>query len=343
MVRRLQTLPLLATLTMGCAPADPRVEHELQDVLERHDIPGAAVILRVGGEERFRLELGEADPESGVPMRTASRVRIGSITKTLTALTLAELAQRGALDLDDPVADWVPGVPWGDFMRVRHLLTHESGLRHYEDVPSYAKHQHDAWSEEAMLAAVAAEGPVAFPGERFHYSSTGYLVAGMVLEAAIGRPWQHGIRDVLHTQQHAPGISLAEAGAPLAVGHHDGPIGASHNADNGRAGAALVASADDLDTFFLALSRGDVVREETLAEASRPQVDRSEDLAYGLGLNVWPDQYGHRGRVLGYAAAWRHRTDEDAQLVLTLNASEVSSIEIEEEVWEMLEAYGYLD
>lgn len=335
--------PSLLCLLCACAPVEPEVVHALQETLDDHDVPGGAVMLRVEGEPRVRLALGWADPDRREPMRTDTRVRIGSISKTLTALTLAELAERGALDLDDAVDTWVPDIPLGAHMHVRDLLTHQSGLRHYEDVPVYAKHMHQPWSEEAMVAAVGASRPVAWPGEGFHYSSTGYLVAGMVLESATAQPWHEAVRDVLGTPAHAPGLGLPEAGAPLAVGHHDGPIGPSQSADNGRAASALAASAEDLDALFHALQQGALVDEGAWAAARYPQVDRGNALFYGLGVNIWPDQYGHRGRVLGYAAAWRHRLDEDAQLVLTLNASEHSSLDIEAEVWEVLEDYGYLD
>ena len=194
-----------------------------------------------------------------------------------------------------------------------------------------------------LLAAVTAEPLLAAPGTAFHYSSTGFLVAGMVLEAATGQPWDGAVQQVLELDRVAPGIGLPAQGSPLAVGHDDGPIGDSANADNGGAGAALAASAEDLDALFAALQDRSLLSDEAWELALTPHADRGEGLVYGLGINIWPETYGHRGRVLGYAAAWRHRLADDAQLVLALNASEHSSMYVEADAWEVLEDFGLLD
>lgn len=332
----------LALLLAGCAPVDAEVLHELDEVLDDHDLPGLAVVLRVRGERVFSSALGEADPESGAAMATDTRVRIGSITKTMAGLSLAELDQRGVLDLDDPVETWVPGLPGGDRMRVRDLVTHHSGLRNFQDVEEYERRQHEPWPEPELLALATAAGLAAEPGSTYVYSATGFLVAGMVLEAATGRPWHEAITQTLGTGRGAPGLGLP--GSELATGHEDGEeIHASAAADNGRAAAALAASADDLDALFHALESGQLIDPAAWEEARFPHVERSGGLRYGLGVTHDGWRYGHRGRVLGYVAAWRHRIDEDATLVLTANSSTVSSVGIEDDVWDVLEEFGYVD
>jgi D-alanyl-D-alanine carboxypeptidase len=334
----------IALLSLGCAPVDPELVHQLDDVLDDHDLPGLAVVLRVRGERVFHVALGEADVETGARMRTDTRVRIGSITKTMTGLALAELDHRGVLDLDGPVSDWVGDLPDGDQMRIRDLATHHSGLRNFQDIEEYKRSEHKPWSAAELLRIATVGGLKADPGSTYVYSATGFLVAGMVLEAATGLPWHAAITQTLGTDTVAPGLGLPRASSVLAQGHlHGEPVMASASADNGRAAAALAASADDLDALLHELESGRLIAPDAWEEARFPHVDRGRGLRYGLGVTHDGWRYGHRGRVLGYVAAWRHIIDDDTTIVVTANGSDVSSVGIEEDVWEILEDYGYVD
>lgn len=336
--------PTLALLFVGCAPVQPELESELEEVLEDHDLPGFAVVLRVRGERRLALALGESDPDDGTPMRTDTPVRIGSITKTLAGLALAELDHRAVLDLDGPVSDWVTDLPGGERMRIRDLATHHSGLRNFKAIEEYQQTKHAPWSEQDILAIATAGGLKAEPGSTYVYSATGFMVAGMVLEAATGLAWHAAITQTLDTARLAPGLGAATPSTQLARGYEDGePVSASADADNGRAASALAASVDDLDALFHALESGRLIDPAAWAEARYPHVERDRGLHYGLGVTHDGWRYGHRGRVLGYVAAWRHLIDDDATLVLTANGSDVSSVGIEDDVWEILEDYGYID
>lgn len=334
----------LTLLSLGCAPAEPVLLHALDDVLEDHDLPGLAVVLRVRGERVLQVAVGESDMSTGARMQTDTRVRIGSITKTMTGLALAELDHQGVLDLDAPVSGWVDGLPQGDRMRIRDLATHHSGLRNFQDVEAYKRAEHEAWSESELLRIATEQGLKVEPGSAYVYSATGFLVAGMVLEAATGLSWHRAITQTLGADAVAPGLGLPHGTGPLAQGYLDlEPVIESASADNGRAAAALAASADDLDALLHALESGTLIAPAAWEEARFPHVDRGRGLRYGLGVTHDRWRYGHRGRVLGYVAAWRHIIDEDTTMVLTANASDVSSVGIEEDVWELLEDYGYVD
>jgi CubicO group peptidase (beta-lactamase class C family) len=167
-------------------------------VLERLDdgvavqpgsIPGAVVLVARGGEVVHLTARGDAVRYSSVAGEEASeRVAtsadtifdLASLTKLFTAAVALKAVEAGALELDRPVAEYLPG--FHDGVTLRHLLIHVSGLpavRELWTVPG---------GREERSAALLASMTEAAPGVRHVYSCVGYLVAGLLLERVLGAP-----------------------------------------------------------------------------------------------------------------------------------------------------------
>jgi CubicO group peptidase (beta-lactamase class C family) len=172
-------------------------------VLDRYaaadSIVGAAMILVQDGRtvEQHYSGWGDRDRAESAEARTIWHW--GSITKTLTAVALMQLVERGMLSLDDPVSKWVPEVrrvhnPFGsmDQVTVRMLLAHNSGLQS----GTWPWSRGEAWepfepTEWAQLVAMMPYMKLAFvPGERYQYSNPGFVYAARIIETISGDPWQ---------------------------------------------------------------------------------------------------------------------------------------------------------
>ncbi len=70
---------------------------------------------------------GLADVEQGTLIDAQTIFNIGSVTKSFTAVAVLQLHERGKLDIDDPIAMYLPDFPQGDEIRIRHLLSHTAG------------------------------------------------------------------------------------------------------------------------------------------------------------------------------------------------------------------------
>jgi D-alanyl-D-alanine carboxypeptidase len=165
---------------------------ELQGLLDRlvaAGAPGAAGWVR---DERGSLGAasGLANRRTRQPMRPELRFRAGSMTKSLVAAAVLRLAAEGRLSLADPLERWLPGVlRYGDRVDLRQLLNHTGGVPDgtaaleqalYASRPGRLR----AWTPEALVARVADQPP-AFPaGTAWSYSNTGYVLLGLVVEAA---------------------------------------------------------------------------------------------------------------------------------------------------------------
>src|SRR5213075_1225240 len=124
--------------TTGSSALKPIDQAALQTMVDRTAkellIPGAVVLLRTPQGE-FTGTYGTTLLGATSPPRADTHFRIASNTKTMTAAVIMELAQESTLSLDDPVSQYVPGVPNGDHITLAELLNMRSGLYNYSNAP----------------------------------------------------------------------------------------------------------------------------------------------------------------------------------------------------------------
>jgi CubicO group peptidase (beta-lactamase class C family) len=109
----------------------------------------------------------------------------GSLAKQVTGACAALLARDGALDLDAPVAGWLPELPpWARTIRVRHLIHHTAGLPSTEDVWERAEGAGEKdWTSDGVISALAGMHELGHPpGEAYAYSNVGYICLARILE-----------------------------------------------------------------------------------------------------------------------------------------------------------------
>jgi D-alanyl-D-alanine carboxypeptidase len=331
------------TLVLGCAACRSRDEPELGTLLDRvvaAGAPGVLVVVREHGEVRSE-ERGFADRSRSSRMRAGERFRIGSVTKTFVAALVLQLAEDDRLGLDDPVERWLPGlVPGGRAITVRHLLAHTAGLFDYVEDARVFRDPERRWTPRELVALAVAHAPARSPpGRGFAYSSTNYLVLGLIVEEAGGAPLGRQLQERLfeplglrHTS-FVPGEIRGRHVHGYRAPSHQGVV-TGPPVDTSRqpawwtwAAGGIVSTADDLQRFFAALLRGRVVRPallremETLVPAGRQR--------YGLGIATFPTPcgpaWGHTGNIQGtVAVAWNTR-DASRQVVLVVNVYPLSA------------------
>lgn len=174
----------------------------LDGMFARFQVP--ALSAAVAGPQGIVWQgaLGEVDLEHDVAARPDHRFRLASVSKPICATLTALLAARGLVDLDTPIAYWLPDLPAQHrATTLAQLLTHRGGVRHYlpkdhdQAQPYGSIHTRSTWNREQVLALFIADPLVAQPGTSVHYSSFGYSLASIVLEAATGAPFQQLVAD----------------------------------------------------------------------------------------------------------------------------------------------------
>jgi D-alanyl-D-alanine carboxypeptidase len=320
---------LLAVVAAGCGGSKPATLVPRLDDVVHAGVPGALVLL-VDGDRTQTAAVGYADLDPRVELRPTDRFRIGSVTKTFVATVVLQLAAEHRLRLDDPMSRWLPRLlPDGRRITLRDLLSHRSGLADVADDPTVLAGPRSEWSARRLIALAAREPRTASPGAAFHYSSTNYLVLGLVVERVTGTSLATqlskrlieplGLKDTEYVAGRVLGRHVHGYSRPSHQGVVD-PAAEATDLD-GRsarwAGAAgdLVASAPDLARFFRALLGGELL---PAAQLHAMETVRSR---YGLGLGVFSTPcgraWGHTGNLNGLLTiAWSSRDGRRQAIVM---------------------------
>ena len=173
------------------APAErAQIEKAVSAFMTANSVPGISVAVVQNGQSVWSAGFGMSDLEDSAPATSSTLYRLGSISKSITAVAILQLYERGKLDLDAPVQKYCPAFPQKDSpITSRQLLAHLSGIRHYSqdgkgDVPEDSA-RHFASMEESLQLFVN-DPLLSKPGTQFHYSTYGYALLGCVFDVGDG-------------------------------------------------------------------------------------------------------------------------------------------------------------
>ncbi|MFC9594231.1 serine hydrolase domain-containing protein [Streptomyces sp. NPDC056944] len=330
---RLATAAALALLTAGTlttgaltpptasAATRPDTVREGLEALVRGGQPAALASVTDRGGRTRTYTAGVGDLATGAKVPVDGQVRIGSNTKTFTAVVALQLVGEGRIGLDATVDTYLPGLVRGEGIdgrriTVRQLLQHTSGL------PEYGGHISDdeikvRYYDPRDLVDIALKYPAEFePGARWSYSNTNYVLAGLIIQKVTGRPLAEEIdRRVVrplalrHTyfpapgdrslrEPHPKGYRVTAAGEPLREYTEIDPSA-------GWAAGQMISTNSDLNRFFTALLGGRLLPPAQLAQMRTTVPVADTGAHYGLGLMSRPLScggvyWGHGGDIVGY-------------------------------------------
>lgn len=309
------------------------------------------------GEATWAGAAGVADRDSGRPARPFMRQRIGSITKSLTAVALLQQVEAGRLDLDAPISRYLPGlVPGarGEAITVRMLLNHTSGLGDYVvyAFPSLLKKSTRSLDDDRFRHITPQElvrygvqaPPTGAPGQRWSYSNTNYVIAGLLLgkltggdpEAYITRNviGRAGLKDTYFPR--GPRITGPHAGMYESFyGLIDPPRDYSvYDMSWAWTAGAAVSTMDDLNRFYHALLTGGLLRPAELRQmlTTVPVKDAAGRLMMSYGLGIYRLDlpcggfWGHDGAVWGAGTLALSSRDGARQMALGYNLMKYQKI-----------------
>lgn len=191
-------LAALVAATPAIACADAELSQAVDDVFAGIDAasePGCAAGVIHDGEYIHKAGYGLANLEHGIPITSRSVFRTGSVSKQFTAMAIAILAERGELDLDADVHEYLPDLTdYGHAVTIRQMIHHISGMGDYDhevfrkaDGSAFRFGNEDYWTIREFYEKVAQAGLVFEPGSRYQYSNLAYFLLGQVVERVSGR------------------------------------------------------------------------------------------------------------------------------------------------------------
>jgi serine beta-lactamase-like protein LACTB, mitochondrial len=275
-------MKLLFTLSMGLAAAwivaqEPlearlaRVEEAIQTHMKERRVTGAAVAIAHRGRIVFEKGFGMADLEHDVPFRAETVCRLASVSKPVTAVAVMKLVEQGKIDLDADIRKYAPEFPdKGVTIRVRDILSHSSGIRHY--VPFEKENYETHLTVVSSLDRFMGDPLLHPPGEKVTYSTYAFNLLARAVETATEKSFREGLQELVFGPAGMTASGLEDLQGIVkhrARGYRrlpDGRLVRSAFADISYkwAGGGMASTAPDLCRFGMAILGGKLLNKETV-------------------------------------------------------------------------------
>jgi CubicO group peptidase (beta-lactamase class C family) len=313
------------------------IEKLARRLMQEHEIPGAAIGIYEGGVETI-VTLGSASANPPRDVAPSTIFRIGSVTKTFTALALMRKVEEGVLDLDAPLRQYLPSFAlandnWAEQVTPRHLITHTAGWEGDTGPEEAAE-----YCGEDELKRVLDRMPHiplhTAPGTVYHYNNLAFSVAGRLLEVIHGTCFERAIEELV-----SDSLKLE-----LFFDSELRPVGRVATGNPEEENPRWIWPAGGVQCDLRAMLRygrahlglknaieGTSISEQTLAAMWPPEIE-IDDLVPSRGLSWGLDRIddcaiiSHAGKVGGQVALLELIPDRDFALVALTNSESGSAL-----------------
>jgi CubicO group peptidase (beta-lactamase class C family) len=280
------------------------------EMMTRLRVPGMQAAVAIDGRLVWSSGFGKADLEQDVAVTTATKFRIGSVSKTVTAAAIGRLVDAGVLELDAPVSRYVPSVR-AEGLTVRHVAGHLSGIRNYRGAEFLNRTTYA--SVDDALAVFITDPLLSRPGEKFAYSSYNYTILSAVIEKVTRKPFLEAMDALVVAPLHLVS-TLADVGAAIVPNRarwyelQDGRPTNAPFVDNSNKWAAggYLSTSEDLVKLGSSMASPGFLKAGTLVQLlGRQRTTDGAPVQYGIGWRTDPQggpQVWHGGEAMGARA-----------------------------------------
>lgn len=297
----------------------------------KSDEPGAAVIVTKNGKTIYRNAFGLAHLEKKTPLKPDDVLRIGSVTKQFTAVSILLLADQGKLTLSDPITKHLTDYPkTGDSITIEHLLTHTSGVTSYTDMPEYLGNMEKKLAVNDIIARFK-DLPLKFaPGTRWEYSNSGYFLLGAIIERASGMRYAEFVAKHIFVplnMQDSAYEGFERSTKRRVEGYSDrAKVAAAIDMSQPYAAGSLVSTVDDLAKWDAAINAGKLLKPTIWKQAFSPYtLTNGSKTSYGYGWQVrklqGSDALAHSGGINGFVSMGIHVPEPKIYVAMLSNRS----------------------
>ncbi len=292
---------------------------------------------------------GKADLHNDIDMRPCHISRVGSTVKMFTATTVLLLAEEGKINLDAPLSDYLEHdalqkIEGAASASIRQLLQHSSGVYNYiQNLRFQTASLNDLikeWRADELMRYAYGAAAYFEAGSDVRYSNTGYILLGLLIEAVEGKPFYRIFEERIFEPLQLTQTRFA-AEMPVPDGIARGYIDLYSNFqlvestyfsgwDYFCADGGLISTPNDLQRFFRALMRSEIINSQSLGEMLSWQIPSELDpnffpISYGLGIfrieTPKGIAYMHSGDAIGYYANMLYFPSDSTTIVYAVNSN----------------------
>jgi len=325
------------------------IEKAVAEEMEKNSVPGLAVAIALDGKIVYAKGFGFSDLENQVPFTAQTVSRIGSVSKSFTALAVMQLVEQGKINLDAEVQTYVPTFPKKQApITVRQLLCHQGGIRHYKGNEMLSNVRYA--DVESSLAIFKDDPLVNEPGEKYSYTTYGYNLLSRLVETASGERFtdyvqRHIIEPLAMKQTYfddrfkiiprrAHFYTRADKNSPVTnVPQVD--------QSNKWGGGGLLSTVEDLIKYAAGYDGDRLAKRDTIAQMFTSQKTRDGNpTAYGFGWTIATDQgkrrVEHSGGSVGATAILTKYPEQGLIIAALVNCDHYGAPQIKTRIAKIL-------
>lgn len=321
-------------------PVEPVADRIANQVVGDGDTAAVTIGIARKDGSVFVKAYGLADVTGKILATPSTIYRIGSLTKQFTAAAILQLAEQKKLTLDDDVLLYAKVDTGGRVVTLRELLNHTSGIPSYTDTADFPEWSRSHHTPQELVDHATKMLWEFEPGTHFHYSNTGYVLLGMVIEKVSGQSYADYLRDHVFPLAHLTNTRYCDdkRSPDRARGYASkndllvdaDPLDLSTPFSAG----ALCSTVPDLLAWTAALATGKVISPASYALMTTPPTSPKSD--YGMGLTVddfeQHRQIWHNGGINGFISELHAFPDDGIAIAVLTNAEGDAAPRVEREL-----------
>jgi CubicO group peptidase (beta-lactamase class C family) len=253
---------------------------QIMKAYHNYNMFDGAVLVAQNGKIIYKDAFGLANREWNIPNSTDTKFMIGSVSKPLTAALMLIQVQKGLIDLDKTIEDYLPEFKNKPAAKVtiRQLLSHKSGIPNYDIIKDFfPRISRKSFTREDYIK-VYMDSALAFePGSRYYYSSWGYFTLGYIMERVTGKPYSQLMKEDIFNrlQMNNSGSYHHMQIVPNRATGYDYSFGGFTSADfrdqsNTMGTGDLYSTVEDLFKFHLSISNYTLINKPLTDEMLAP-------------------------------------------------------------------------
>jgi D-alanyl-D-alanine carboxypeptidase len=302
------------------------------DALEQNNRFMGSVAVSQNGNIIYTRSVGFSDIEKGLRADENSKYRIGSISKTFTAVLVFKAVEMRKLSTTETLDRYFPSIKNSEKITIGHLLSHRSGIHNITSDKDYLTWNTGPKTQQEMVQIIAAAGSDFEPDSKAEYSNSNYILLTYILEKSFKKPYT----DLLTKYITKPaGLQNTRLGAKINPLNNecnsysitaDWKIEPETDISIPMGAGGIISTPVDLVKFSNALFGGKLLKNESL-ELMKTVRDN-----YGMGLFKMPlfekTGYGHTGGIDGFTSVFSHFSDGNISYALTSNGTNFNNNDI---------------
>ncbi|WLD94331.1 serine hydrolase [Alkalihalobacillus sp. AL-G] len=316
---------------------------EMMSLFEREQYLSGAVLITKNKEVLFEKAYGKASIQLDVPNTIDTKFHIASVTKMFIAAAALKLEEQGLLKLSEQPGTYIDELQiLHPAMTLQHLLTHTSGLHDIYSVPNLRFEMKILQVEEGdFLTYLCGQQQLFEPGEKWEYSSTGFILMGYIMEKVTGLSYEELLDQFFFSPlgMKDTGLDNPNIINPGRAYGHSFEDGKYINTDNDKlseidAPGELFSTVKDLNKWCEALTDGSLLSQQSMQKMFMPYaaISFNPKLKYGLGWFLGENFRSIGGGTPGFKSEIWHFPEEKLFVTMLWNYEKVNSFELFEKV-----------